>query len=49
MKLGLLKLKRGQYPDNFFTANEALEIEYGNNSTEDDKVVAAVSAGWTTT
>ena len=45
MKLGLLKLKRGQYRGNVFTATGALEIEYENTSTEDDKVVATVSTG----
>jgi hypothetical protein len=42
-KVGLLKLQKGRDPDNFVTAIEALEIEYRNNSTNDDKMAASVS------
>jgi hypothetical protein len=43
-KLGLLRLRQGQDPDDFGTAIESLEIEYRNNFSEDDKVSALVSA-----
>ena len=43
-KLGLLKLKIVQCPDNFVTAIKALEIEYGSNFTEDNKVTAVASS-----
>ena len=44
MKLGLLKLKKGQGPGNVVTAIAALRIEYMNKFTEADKVAALVSA-----
>jgi hypothetical protein len=42
-KLGLLKLKKDQDPDDFGTAIESLEIEYWNNFSKEDKVSALVS------
>ena len=39
-----MKLKEGWYPDGFNTAIKALNIEYRNNFTKDDKVAALVSA-----
>ena len=43
-KLGQLKYKKGQNPDNFSTAIGGLEVEYMNQLSEDDKIATLVSA-----
>jgi hypothetical protein len=43
-KLGQLKYKKGQNPDDFGTAISSLEVEYRNQLSEDDKIATVVSA-----
>ena len=43
-KLGQLKYKKGQNPDNFSTATGGLEVEYRNKLSKDDKIAMLVSA-----
>ena len=43
-KLGQLKYKKGQNPDDFSTAISSLEVEYRNHLSEDDKIATVVSA-----
>ena len=42
-KLGQLKYKKGQNPDNFSTAIGGLEVEYRNQPSEDDKIATLLS------
>ena len=44
MILGRLKFKKGQNPDNVATAIGALQVEYRNNISKEDKIVTLVSA-----
>ena len=43
-KLGQLKYKKGQNPDNFSTGIGGPEVEYRNKWIEDDKITMIVSA-----
>ena len=43
-KLGQLKYKKGQNPDDVSTAIGGLEVEYRNQLSKDDKIVTLVSA-----
>ena len=43
-KVGQLKYKKGQNPDNFSTAIGSLDVEYRNHLSEDDKIATFVSA-----
>ena len=43
-KVGQLKYKKGQNPDDVSTAISSLEVEYRNHLSEDDKIVIVVSA-----
>ena len=43
-KLGQLKYKKGQNPNDFSTAISSLEVEYRNQLSEDDKIDTVLSA-----
>ena len=43
-KVGQLKYKKGQNPDNFGTAIGGLKVEYRNQLNEDDKIATLVNA-----